>query len=114
MNDEPDEKIISALAENFSASGYDIEKLMRQIFTSDWFYDEKNMGVKIKSPVELLAGMIKNFGLKFNNPRSILFYERVLGQVLFQPPNVSGWPGGKNWINNSTLMVTAYACKKIY
>ena len=31
--------------------------------------------------------------------------ERALGQVLFHPPNVAGWPGGKNWIDNSTLML---------
>jgi hypothetical protein len=28
----------------------------------------------------------------------------VLGQVLFYPPNVAGWPGGKNWIDSSALM----------
>jgi len=113
VNDEPDEKMISSLAESFYASGYDIEKLMHKIFTADWFYDEKNIGVKIKSPIELIAGMIKNFDLKFNHPRSILFYERLLGQVIFQPPNVSGWPGGKNWIDNSTLMVRLMLAKRL-
>jgi uncharacterized protein (DUF1800 family) len=113
VNDEPEEKIISSLADSFYASGYNIEKLMHQVFTSDWFYDEKNIGAKIKSPVELLVGMIKNFGLTFNNTKSIVFYERVLGQVLFQPPNVSGWPGGKNWIDNSTLMVRLMLAKRL-
>ncbi|MEO5571300.1 MAG: DUF1800 domain-containing protein [Bacteroidia bacterium] len=113
VNDQPDEKIIDALAQNFYTSGYDIEKLMHTIFTSDWFYDEKNIGIKIKSPIELLAGMMKNFGLKFENEKSILFYQRVLGQVLFQPPNVSGWPGGKNWIDNSTLMVRLMLAKRL-
>jgi hypothetical protein len=28
-----------------------------------------------------------------------------LGQILFYPPNVAGWPGGKNWIDSSSLMV---------
>ena len=31
-------------------------------------------------------------------------FQRVLGQILFYPPNVAGWPGGKNWIDSSTLM----------
>ncbi|MEP7170095.1 MAG: DUF1800 domain-containing protein, partial [Bacteroidota bacterium] len=112
VNDEQDEKIIDTLAENFYASDYDIEKLMHEIFTSDWFYDKRNIGAKIKSPIELLAGMIKNLGLKFTNTRSILFYERILGQVLFQPPNVSGWTGGKNWIDNSTLMARLTLAKR--
>ena len=28
-----------------------------------------------------------------------------MGQILFNPPNVAGWPGGKSWIDNSTLML---------
>ena len=30
--------------------------------------------------------------------------QKVLGQVLFNPPNVSGWPEGKAWIDSSSLM----------
>jgi hypothetical protein len=32
-------------------------------------------------------------------------FQRALGQVLFYPPNVAGWPGGKNWIDSSSLML---------
>jgi len=28
-----------------------------------------------------------------------------MGQVPFEPPNVKGWPGGRMWINTSTLFV---------
>ena len=31
-------------------------------------------------------------------------FQRTLGQVLFKPPNVAGWPGGRNWIDSSSLM----------
>ena len=31
--------------------------------------------------------------------------QKQLGQVLFFPPNVAGWAGGKNWIDSSTLML---------
>jgi hypothetical protein len=31
--------------------------------------------------------------------------QRVLGQQLFYPPNVAGWPGGRSWIDSSTLMM---------
>jgi uncharacterized protein (DUF1800 family) len=34
-----------------------------------------------------------------------LLFQRALGQVLFYPPNVAGWPGGKNWIDSSSLML---------
>ena len=37
-------------------------------------------------------------------PESQLLLQRLLGQVLFYPPNVAGWPGGKTWIDSSSLM----------
>jgi len=65
VNDIPDEKLIAELSTKFYDSGYDTELLMKNIISSNWFYGESNTGVKIKSPVELIVGMIKNFK---NNP----------------------------------------------
>jgi uncharacterized protein (DUF1800 family) len=104
VNDVPDDKIIKELADDFYDSGYDIEKLMRTIFSSNWFYDEKNIGIKIKSPIELMGGMIRDFKIRFKNPVVQFQVMKVLGQVIFYPPNVAGWPGGKNWIDSSTIM----------
>ena len=27
-----------------------------------------------------------------------------MGQQLFSPPNVKGWPGGQAWLNTSTVL----------
>ena len=105
VNDKIDEVKVKYLARIFYDSNYNIEKLMRAIFESKWFYDEENVGVKIKSPVELIAGMIRTFEVEFKNPAALIFIEKALGQVLFNPPNVAGWSGGKSWIDNSTLML---------
>ncbi len=104
VNENGDEERIRALAREFHASGYDIGRLMRTIFEAEWFYAPENMGNKIKSPVELLAGMIRSLGLQFEDGLGAVFVQRALGQVLFHPPNVAGWPGGRAWIDNSTLM----------
>jgi hypothetical protein len=42
--------------------------------------------------------------MEFENEEAQLLIQRVLGQLLFYPPNVAGWPGGKNWIDSSSLM----------
>lgn len=105
VNQRVDENRVQRLAKAFYQSNYDIAALMRTIFTSPWFYAPENWGTKVKGPVELLAGMIKNFGLEFENDTPILFLQRALGQQLFNPPNVAGWPGGKNWIDNASLML---------
>ena len=105
VNDQPDMEKIEWMAERFYKSDYDISKLMEDVFTSDWFYDEKNIGTKIKSPVELLAGIQRMLPMTLENAESLIVLQRLLGQMLFYPPNVAGWPGGKTWIDSSTLMM---------
>ncbi|MCW3092081.1 MAG: hypothetical protein JWP81_3150 [Ferruginibacter sp.] len=105
VNEKADEKRVSWLAGRFYENEYDIKKLMEDIFTSDWFYDEKNVGAKIKSPVELIVGMRRLLPMELENDSAQLLFQRALGQILFYPPNVAGWPGGKSWIDSSTLML---------
>ncbi|TLV02509.1 DUF1800 domain-containing protein [Dyadobacter luticola] len=95
---------IKMLAENFYKSDYNIAGLLKSILTADWFYDPKIRGSRIKSPVELVAGMQHTLGLVFEQKQSLIFIQRTLGQVLLYPPNVAGWPGGRNWIDSSSLL----------
>ncbi len=105
VNDRIDKAHIRELADVFYTSNYDIELLMRTLFASDWFYDKKNIGVRIKSPVELLAGMMRTLDMRFEDRKPMITLQKALGQVLFRPPNVAGWSGGKTWIDNATLML---------
>ena len=104
VNDVPDEGHVTWLADRFYQSHYEIKDLMKDIFTSDWFYDAKNIGCRIKSPVELIVGIRRALPMKLENEQAQLLIQRLLGQILFYPPNVAGWPGGKNWIDSSSLM----------
>lgn len=105
VNENVDEEKADWLAKRFYESGYNIASLMDDIFTSSWFYDEKNIGVRIKSPIELLAGIRRILPMKLEQEDAQLIVQRLLGQMLFYPPNVAGWPGGKAWIDSSTLMM---------
>jgi uncharacterized protein (DUF1800 family) len=105
VNDNLDAEKTDWLANRFYNSNYDISKLLEDIFTSDWFYEKDNIGCKIKSPVELLVGIQRMLPMKLENEEALLVLQRVLGQVLFYPPNVAGWPGGKTWIDSSSLMM---------
>jgi uncharacterized protein (DUF1800 family) len=105
VNEKVDEDKQQWLSKRFYASNYDVKELLNDIFTSSWFYDEKNIGAKIKSPVELIVGIRRFLPLELDNDASQLLFQKVLGQVLFYPPNVAGWPGGRSWIDSSTLMV---------
>jgi len=105
VNENEDEKNQVWLSDRFYKNNYDISKLLDDIYTSDWFYEEKNIGNKIKSPVELLTGIRRLLPMQLENEQSQLLFQRALGQILFYPPNVAGWPGGKNWIDSSSLML---------
>ncbi|MCX6214790.1 DUF1800 domain-containing protein [Spirosoma sp.] len=104
VNENEDKKRVDELADQFYKSGYDITDLMERILSADWFYDSKNIGAHIKSPVELLVGLRHTLGVRFDQPQPQIFVQRTLGQLLFYPPNVAGWPGGKNWIDSSSLL----------
>jgi len=104
VNEQVDEERVKQLADGFYKSNYDISKLMKSIFTADWFYDERNIGIRIKSPIELMAGIRRSLPMELAQPETQLYLQKVLGQILFYPPNVAGWPGGKNWIDSSSLM----------
>ncbi|MBC7867300.1 MAG: DUF1800 domain-containing protein, partial [Gloeobacteraceae cyanobacterium ES-bin-316] len=80
INEKVDEKKVEWLANRFYQNEYDIKKLMEDIFTSEWFYDEKNIGTKIKSPVELLVGIRRLLPLELENDAAQLLFQRALGQ----------------------------------
>ncbi len=105
VNEKCNDAHVQWLSQRFYDNQYDIKKLLEDIFTNDWFYTAENIGNKIKSPIELLAGIRRFLPLELDNDQSQLLFQKVLGQILFYPPNVAGWPGGRTWIDSSTLMV---------
>lgn len=105
VNEEADNSKVVMLANKFFQSGYDINTLLEAIYTSNWFYDTINIGSKIKSPVELLVGIRRLLPMQIEHGEVQLLFQRALGQILFYPPNVAGWSGGKNWIDSSSLML---------
>jgi uncharacterized protein (DUF1800 family) len=104
VNDVPNDAHINAMADIFYNGNYEIRPLLQYVFTADWFYADTNIGNLIKAPVEFIVGLNRQFYITYQNPDVVLQFERALGQVLFNPPNVAGWPGGKNWIDSSSLM----------
>ncbi|KAA8477933.1 uncharacterized protein (DUF1800 family) [Arcticibacter tournemirensis] len=104
VNDIPNPQHVKELSEAFYSSGYEIRPLVEKIFTSAWFYDTKNVGNKIKSPVEFLAGLNRQFNIQYESTKVLLQLQRSMGQAVFYPPNVAGWAGGQNWIDSSSLL----------
>jgi uncharacterized protein (DUF1800 family) len=104
VNEVPDAVHVNAMADVFYQSNYEIKPMLEYVFNADWFYDDKNIGNMIKSPVGFIVGLNRQFYITYQRPEVLLEFQRTLGQTLFNPPNVAGWPGGRNWIDSSSLM----------
>ena len=100
----PDEPEVVRLAAIFRDSGYNIAKLMRAMLSSESFYSSENRAALIKSPVEFVVGTMRTFDIETANLRPFVIASALLGQNLFAPPNVKGWPGGEAWINSASLL----------
>ncbi|MGJ1378229.1 DUF1800 domain-containing protein [Sphingobacterium multivorum] len=105
VNEKADDKLIHRLSEKLYATGYEIMPLLEDIFTSPWFFKKEHMGSKIKSPIELMVGMMRILDMKVGVPENLITYQKLLGQMLLYPPNVAGWPSGRSWIDSSTLLL---------
>ena len=99
------EKQQNAFVDQFYNSNYDLSVLIKSILTSEVFFEEETIACKIKSPTELIVGMTRLFEIEYKEPKAIVQIQRKLNQVLFFPPNVAGWSGGRAWIDSSTLML---------
>jgi uncharacterized protein (DUF1800 family) len=113
VNSNPHVERLKVLSESFYATGYDIEKLMKNILYADWFYAEENIGARIKSPIELVVGLMRIFDVKFSD-EELIRIQRDLGQVLLDPPNVAGWPEGRDWIDSSSLLYRLRMPERIF
>lgn len=95
---------IQEMADLYFNSAYNTGELVRHILSADWFYNKGNIGNKIKSPVEFIAILNKTFQVTYTDPKSLFYLQQLLGQTLFNQPNVSGWAGGRAWIDTSSLL----------
>ena len=105
VNPEVDDAFVATMAQRFFKSGYAIGDLMRYVFSSDHFAQERNLGARIKNPIELLAGLDHLFSIAYELPDQGIALQRALGQVLFYPPSVAGWAEGTAWIDSNSLLL---------
>lgn len=101
---EPPKPLLEPLAERFRKSNYDIADLVKTILSSRLFFSEHAYLKRIKSPVEFALGAVKAAWPGPVAPTDLVTFLESMGQALFAPPNVKGWPGGKVWLNDATLL----------
>ncbi len=106
-NDVPpqDPELIDAMSKAFLDSVGEIKAVLRVMFNSDSFKAARFK--KVKSPTELVVGVLKMVGNYDNFRPGLAKYAEsttvVMGQKLLDPPTVEGWHTGKEWIDGGNL-----------
>jgi uncharacterized protein (DUF1800 family) len=99
----PADSYVSSLADAFRRSKYDMKTLMRAIFASPEFAQDQSYRSLVKSPVEFMVHGARALGAT-SLSRLIAASGSGMGQSLFDPPDVNGWPNNESWISSNTVV----------
>lgn len=94
---------ILSLTEILRDSKWQMKPVLREMFMSELFYADKIVGQQIKSPVQYLIQSHKEMHAQQLDKKCAYYTMEKLGQNLFNPPNVAGWPAGETWINGDSI-----------
>ncbi|HZY99095.1 MAG TPA: DUF1800 domain-containing protein [Candidatus Baltobacteraceae bacterium] len=100
---DPEPELIDGVAALLRKYDFELAPVMSAIFRSNVFYSDRAYRALVKSPTEFIVGTYKALGLTQIDDSAITA-SKQMGQVLLQPPNVAGWPGGQNWLTSATML----------
>jgi len=102
-----DPKAIDTLTQAYFDNDYDIRAMLDILFNSEFFKSEDSWHERVKSPAELVSGILRLTG-EFDRPRREILDRSTqaiyMGQHLINPPSVEGWHQGTEWIDTGTLV----------
>jgi uncharacterized protein (DUF1800 family) len=100
----PNPHTVKRWANIFRNSNYNTSTLVRAVLTSQEFWDKRNRGALIKSPIQLAIGTLRV--LPYKLPRHGIEHRlNILGQGVFKHPSVKGWTGGSDWISTQSILI---------
>jgi len=101
--DDPEPELVDEFANVISRNRFELAPSLSLLLRSEILYSPRAYRALVKSPVEFAIGAHKQLGLTeiaAGTPAAL----RAMGQILFHPPNVAGWPGGANWLTSQMLI----------
>jgi uncharacterized protein (DUF1800 family) len=100
-----DAAALDALAAGLRAHDLDIGWAVGTVLRSRAFFADGNIGTRVAGPAEYVVGVARAVEPS-EPPSTMLLAEWVarLGQDLFYPPNVGGWPGGRAWLSTQAVV----------
>jgi uncharacterized protein (DUF1800 family) len=103
VTDQPADALVKRLAETFRKTRYDVKSLMRDVFMSPEFLAPSSYRALVKSPTELMVNIAKALETP-SLAKAIGLAGQGMGQLLFDPPEVGGWPSNASWISSNNVL----------
>ena len=104
--ENPSSDDLKPLVDTYVQSNHNMGEVMRTLLLSPQFSSTKAYRNRIKSPIEYTVGVLRALNIK-SAGMGLPTITTLMGQTLFDPPNVAGWPGDKVsalWLNSGTWM----------
>ena len=101
-----DDLALARLADALRADGLHVGRGVALVLRSNLFFSDRNLRAKVADPVGFVVGSARALE-RFDPPPSTLLlaeWTGRLGQDLFFPPNVGGWPGGRAWLSGRSVV----------
>jgi uncharacterized protein (DUF1800 family) len=101
-----DKAALGELADGLRSNHLDVGWAVSTVIRSRSFFAEPNLGTRVQGPVEFITGAARALELLDPPPSTLVLadWSARLGQDLFNPPNVGGWQGGRNWLSARSLI----------
>ncbi len=102
ITDDALDELASGLRDHDLDIGWAVETILR----SEAFFADANVGDRVLDPIQFMIGPLRALEMLDPPPSTLLLAEwsSKLGQDLFYPPNVFGWPGGRSWLTTRTMI----------
>ncbi|MEW6127629.1 MAG: DUF1800 domain-containing protein [Acidobacteriota bacterium] len=112
LNSQNDKSTIDKFASIYMSTNHSIRELMRAILTSDEFYSNRARYGLVKQPIELIVSALRSLKATYNPgiagnrqfDNQLQGRSRLIGEDLFNPPDVAGWDFNMGWINTTTML----------
>ena len=101
---QPDPAFVESTAAVYLQNGTEIRPVVRHILTSSWFNNPSMRYARYSWPSEFVARAIKEVGWQGFSLDKVRAPLANMGMLLFEPPNVGGWPLGAGWFSTGTML----------
>ncbi len=104
-----DDAVVDSLAEQLRASELNIGKAVETVLRSRRFFADENIAATIAGPPQYVIAAVRTLECLAPPPSTLLLADWMarMGQDLYYPPNVGGWPAGKAWLTSGAIVTRA-------